>query len=117
MSIKSIVTITRLSLDSSRLDEASQPTLEGVPSDEGTPSPLRESKKEEQADDGMGFAEDSPIVNVQVTIALSSKSEEVLLGFQNMSINDSVASSRVIDNSIRVEYYPTGSEFFNFDAL
>ena len=85
-------------LESSRLSEASQPTLEGVPSDEGTPSLLRESKQEEQADDGMDFAEDSPIVYVQATAAVSSKSEEVLFGIQNMSINDSVASSRVIDN-------------------
>ena len=58
------------------MSEASQPTLEGVPSDEGIPLPLHESKKEEQADDGMGFAEDSPIVDVQATTALSSKSEE-----------------------------------------
>ena len=56
-------------------------------------------------------------MDVQATTTLSSKSEEVLAGIQSLSIDDRVASSRAVDNSVRVEFYQAQSAFFNFDAL
>ena len=65
----------------------------------------------------MDHAARSSVVEVQAATTLSSKSEEVLVGIQNLSINERVASSRAIDNPVRVEYYSTRSAFFNFEAL
>ena len=92
-------------LESNSLNEASQPPLEGVPSAETTPSPPCESKKEEKADDEMDHAARSSVVEVQAATTLSSKSEEVLVGIQNLSINKRIASSRAADTPVRVEYY------------
>ena len=74
-------------LESNRLNEASQPPLEGVPSAETTPSLPCESKTDEKADDEMDHAARSPVVEVQTATTWSSKSEEVLVGIQNLSIN------------------------------
>ena len=41
----------------------------------------------------------------------------MLAGIQKLSLDDRIASSRAVDNSVRVEFYPTQSEFFSFDAL
>ena len=52
----------------------------------------------------MDHAARSPVVEVQAATTLSSKSEEVLVGIQNLFINERIASSRAADNPVRVEY-------------
>ena len=49
-------------------------------------------------------------MDIPAAIALSSKSEEVLVGIQNLYLDDRIASSRAVDNSVFVE-------FSNFEAL
>ena len=71
-------------MESTLLSAASQPTLKCVLSDAGAPLRPSESKKEEPAGDAMGLAQDSPVVDAQATTTLSSNSEAVLLGIQNM---------------------------------
>ena len=68
------------------------------------------NEKEESADDEMNDTAGTPAVDIPTAITLSSKSEEVLVGIQNLTLDDRIASSRAVDNSVFVEY-------FNFDTL
>ena len=88
---------------------ASPPPLKLSPTRERTPSPIPPpialvNNNEEIADDEMSVTAVNQAVDIPISTTVSSKSEEVLASIKNLSLDDNVASLRVDDKAIFVEY-------------